>query len=136
MNIDNGVNTWLSKPGEKGIALNSWLTSLCDYLHGFSDIIMKPPYSFPVRTFQFSAWMVLLLSSGQASRVVQVAERLSRVPIVPPLESLKQIGNILADGDEQNRRILGESFRSPLTTPYLFVYRFIYSRCTIVLIKL
>ncbi|EPB67133.1 hypothetical protein ANCCEY_13772, partial [Ancylostoma ceylanicum] len=55
------------------------------------------------------AWMISLLSSGQASRVLQVADRLSRVPIVPPIESLKQIGVILADGEEQNRKILGES---------------------------
>ncbi|VDM85524.1 unnamed protein product [Strongylus vulgaris] len=50
--------------------------------------------------------MISLLASGQASRVLQVAERLSRVPIVPPIESLKQIGLILADGEEQNRKIL------------------------------
>lgn len=52
------------------------------------------------------AWMISLLSSGQASRILQVADRLSRVPIVPPLESLKQIAVILADGENQNRTIL------------------------------
>ncbi|KAJ1372018.1 sequence similarity 65, member C [Parelaphostrongylus tenuis] len=59
-----------------------------------------------VENLGHDAWMVSLLSSGQSSRVLQVAERLSRVPIVPPLESLKQIGIILAEGDEQNRRTL------------------------------
>ncbi|EYC40552.1 hypothetical protein Y032_0607g587 [Ancylostoma ceylanicum] len=59
-----------------------------------------------VENLGHDAWMISLLSSGQASRVLQVADRLSRVPIVPPIESLKQIGVILADGEEQNRKIL------------------------------
>ncbi|KJH45195.1 hypothetical protein DICVIV_08775 [Dictyocaulus viviparus] len=59
-----------------------------------------------VENLGHDAWMVSLLSSGQFSRVLQVAERLSRVPVVPPLESLKQIAIILADGDEQNRRVM------------------------------
>ncbi|KAK6034158.1 hypothetical protein COOONC_28338 [Cooperia oncophora] len=52
------------------------------------------------------AWMISMLSSGQTSRVLQVADRLSRIPMVPPIESLKQIGMILADGEEQNRIVL------------------------------
>ncbi|KHJ80141.1 hypothetical protein OESDEN_20191, partial [Oesophagostomum dentatum] len=60
-----------------------------------------------VENLGHDAWMISLLSSGQPSRVLQVADRLSRVPIVPPIESLKQIGLILADGEEQNRKILG-----------------------------
>ncbi|KAK6746730.1 hypothetical protein RB195_000164 [Necator americanus] len=59
-----------------------------------------------VENLGHDAWMISLLSSGQASRVLQVADRLSRVPIVPPIESLKQIAIILADGEEQNRKIL------------------------------
>ncbi|VDO21199.1 unnamed protein product [Haemonchus placei] len=72
------------------------------------------------------AWMISLLSSGQASRILQVADRLSRIPIVPPIESLKQIGMILADGEEQNRKILERyllsargQLLSDLTSSYL-----------------
>ncbi|KAE9412655.1 hypothetical protein Angca_000817, partial [Angiostrongylus cantonensis] len=72
----------------------------------FAGIFKGRHFESYVENLGHDAWMVSLLSSGQASRVLQVAERLSRVPIVPPLESLKQIGIILADGDEQNRRIL------------------------------
>uniref|UniRef100_A0A0K0D379 PUM-HD domain-containing protein n=1 Tax=Angiostrongylus cantonensis TaxID=6313 RepID=A0A0K0D379_ANGCA len=72
----------------------------------FTGIFKGRHFESYVENLGHDAWMVSLLSSGQASRVLQVAERLSRVPIVPPLESLKQIGIILADGDEQNRRIL------------------------------
>ncbi|KAK5975220.1 PL48 domain-containing protein [Trichostrongylus colubriformis] len=72
------------------------------------------------------AWMISLLSSGQASRILLVADRLSRVPLVPPIESLKQIAMILADGEKQNRVILERyllsargQLHSDLTSSYL-----------------
>lgn len=45
------------------------------------------------------AWMIALLDTEQATKVAQVVDRLSNVPIVPPLESLKHLGILLAKGD-------------------------------------
>ncbi|WKY03355.1 hypothetical protein Q1695_004808 [Nippostrongylus brasiliensis] len=59
-----------------------------------------------VENLGHDAWMISLLSSGQASRVLQVADRLCRVPVVPPLESLKHIAMTLADSKNENRVIL------------------------------
>ncbi|EGT43003.1 hypothetical protein CAEBREN_03792 [Caenorhabditis brenneri] len=45
------------------------------------------------------AWMVTLLDTEQIQKVAQVVDRLANVPVVPPLESLKHLGVLLARGD-------------------------------------
>ncbi|CAI5449312.1 unnamed protein product [Caenorhabditis angaria] len=52
------------------------------------------------------AWMITLLDTEQVSKVAQVVDRLAIVPIVPPLESLKHLGLLLARGDPRIAQII------------------------------
>lgn len=54
------------------------------------------------------AWMVTLLDTEQVSKVIQVVDRLANVPVVPPLESLKHLGVLLARGDLSIAIVIGE----------------------------
>lgn len=56
------------------------------------------------------AWMVTLLDTEHIQKVAQVVDRLSNVPVVPPLESLKHLGVLLARGDFRISMIVGEFF--------------------------
>uniref|UniRef100_A0A1I7XJ46 HEAT repeat domain-containing protein n=1 Tax=Heterorhabditis bacteriophora TaxID=37862 RepID=A0A1I7XJ46_HETBA len=56
-----------------------------------------------VENLGHDAWMVTLLDTRQSSKVVQVVDRLSNVPIVPPLESLKHLGLLLTPDEDKNK---------------------------------
>ncbi|EFP06935.1 hypothetical protein CRE_20618 [Caenorhabditis remanei] len=57
------------------------------------------------------AWMVTLLDTEQIQKVAQVVDRLSNVPVVPPLESLKHLGVLLARGDFRISMIVEQYLR-------------------------
>ncbi|KAF1756647.1 hypothetical protein GCK72_013101 [Caenorhabditis remanei] len=57
------------------------------------------------------AWMVTLLDTEQIQKVAQVVDRLSNVPVVPPLESLKHLGVLLARGDFRFSMIVEQYLR-------------------------
>ncbi|CAO4372716.1 unnamed protein product [Caenorhabditis nigoni] len=72
------------------------------------------------------AWMVTLLDTEHLQKVAQVVDRLSNVPVVPPLESLKHLGVLLARADfrisviiEQYLRAASGHLQSDLLSSYL-----------------
>lgn len=48
----------------------------------------------------FPAWIITKLSSERPNTIREVMERLSNVPIVPPLESLRHMGLVLANENQ------------------------------------
>uniref|UniRef100_A0A1I7U2L2 SH3 domain-containing protein n=1 Tax=Caenorhabditis tropicalis TaxID=1561998 RepID=A0A1I7U2L2_9PELO len=57
------------------------------------------------------AWMVTLLDTEHIQKVAQVVDRLSNVPVVPPLDSLKHLGVLLARGDFRISLIIEQYLR-------------------------
>lgn len=54
-----------------------------------------------------SAWITSSLSSRQVISVREVMDRLSQVPVVPPLESLRHVSLVLVCPDRQLQNIIG-----------------------------
>lgn len=52
------------------------------------------------------AWMISLLDTRQPSKVVQVFDRLSQVPVVPPLDSLRHMAMLLCHDEQMNTCII------------------------------
>ncbi|VDK25328.1 unnamed protein product [Anisakis simplex] len=60
-----------------------------------------------IENLAHEAWITSSLSSRQVSSVHEVMNRLSQVPVVPPLESLRHISLVLVCPDRQIQVIIG-----------------------------
>ncbi|CAB3409658.1 unnamed protein product [Caenorhabditis bovis] len=93
--------------------LNDPVQDECPFVTVFHFVgIFKGRHFQPyIENLGHDAWMITLLDTEQVSKVSQVVERLSNVPVVPPLESLKHIGILLARGNPQIVRIIERYLR-------------------------
>ncbi|CBK19490.2 FAM65 N-terminal domain-containing protein [Caenorhabditis elegans] len=94
--------------------LNDAVQKDCSHVTVFHFVgIFKGRHFEPyIENMGHDAWMVTLLDTEHIQKVAQVVDRLSNVPVVPPLESLKHLGVLLARGDFRISMIVEQYLRN------------------------
>lgn len=72
----------------------NWNTSKISIFQFISIFCSKNLNAF-IENLSHEAWISTNLLSENPSAIIDVMSRLSKVPVVPPLESLRQIGIVL-----------------------------------------
>ncbi|CAI4228344.1 unnamed protein product [Auanema sp. JU1783] len=78
----------------------------------FIGIFKGRHFASYIENLSHDAYMVSELERLQPSKVIHVVERLSNVPVVPPLETLKHLGMLLIHNEPLNRTTTESYLRS------------------------
>uniref|UniRef100_A0A0N5ADP2 PL48 domain-containing protein n=1 Tax=Syphacia muris TaxID=451379 RepID=A0A0N5ADP2_9BILA len=94
--VNNVVDTIMSLLTDKG----EWEPEFVSVFQ-FTTLFHEKHATAFVENLAHEAWIITNLSTRQTALVHEVMERLSQVPVVPPLESLRHIGLVLLCPDRE-----------------------------------
>ncbi|TMS40074.1 hypothetical protein L596_006500 [Steinernema carpocapsae] len=105
--VDTVVDMVMSLISDRG-EWNSKTISVFQFVSFFRGIVL-PGF---IENVSHEAWIADKLNTRDHAVIAQLMDRLTMVPVVPPIETLRQMGLILVENDPALREIIGRYLQS------------------------